>query len=280
MVRRRGARHAAEAAAESAAPQVAWSSVAVDEAPTDVLPRKNSQRLGEQLLAKGAITADQLDEALLQQTDSGRRLGEVLVEIGLLDERMLAEVLAEQYGFSVVDLRPVAPAADALELIPESLARGMMAIPVRRADNRLAVVVADPSYPGLVGEPATGRGRRGPPGRRAGFARFAAPSTGPTGRWRASIGTSVNSPWSPAQPAAPAPTEVQQAVQANAPVVQVVNLIITQALRDRASDVHIEPQGDQVRVRMRDRRRAARRPRRSPPRWDRRSSAASRSWPG
>src|SRR5262249_27060476 len=44
---------------------------------------------------------------------------------------------------------------------------------------------------------------------------------------------------------------LQQAVDGSAPVVQVVNLIVTQALRDRASDVHIEPMGDQVRVRMR-----------------------------
>jgi type IV pilus assembly protein PilB len=46
-------------------------------------------------------------------------------------------------------------------------------------------------------------------------------------------------------------TELQEAVETSAPVVQVVNLIVTQALRDRASDVHIEPQGSQVRVRMR-----------------------------
>ncbi len=47
------------------------------------------------------------------------------------------------------------------------------------------------------------------------------------------------------------PTQLQQVVDQNAPVVSVVNLLVTQALRDRASDVHIEPQGDKIRVRMR-----------------------------
>ena len=138
---------AADTQAPIGAPGVGAPSVS---ASSDALPRKNSQLLGEQLLEKGAITAEQLNEALLEQTDSGRRLGEVLVEIGLLDERTLTEVVAEQYGLAMVDLRPVAPAADALELIPEALARGMMAIPTHRDDDRLEVVVADPSHPGLL----------------------------------------------------------------------------------------------------------------------------------
>ena len=80
--------------------------------------------------------------------------------------------------------------------------------------------------------------------------------------------------------AAQAPdTTVQTVVDENAPVVKVVNLILEQAVRDRASDVHIEPMGDSVRVRVRtdgalhEMHDAAR------VRWARRSSAASRSWP-
>ena len=71
---------------------------------------------------------------------------------------------------------------------------------------------------------------------------------------------------------------VATAVDVNAPVVQVVNLIITQALRDRASDVHIEPQDDQVRVRFRIDGALHDVARRCPPTWAPRSSAASRSW--
>ena len=65
---------------------------------------------------------------------------------------------------------------------------------------------------------------------------------------------------------------------ASAPVVRVVNSIVTQALRDRASDVHIEPQDDEIRVRYPHRRRAARRARAAGRHRPGARSAASRSW--
>jgi type IV pilus assembly protein PilB len=215
-----------------------------------VLARTNPQRIGEHLLAKGAISADQLEEALHQQSDSGRKLGEVLVEIGLLDERLLAEVLAEQYGLTVVDLRPIAPSPEALALIPESVARGLTAIPTHAGEGLLEVVVADPSYPGLMTSLVQAAGSP------------VALSVGTTSDIRGAIDRAYRAlagvdrhvrEFSLTSGAARTAidSEVQQAVQANAPVVEVVNLILTQGVRDRASDVHIEPQGDQVRVRMR-----------------------------
>ena len=74
-------------------------------------------------------------------------------------------------------------------------------------------------------------------------------------------------------------TMVQTVVDENAPVVKVVNLILEQAVRDRASDVHIEPMADTRAGARPHRRRAARGHDAARVRWARRSSAASRSWP-
>src|SRR3984893_6535775 len=66
-------------------------------------------RLGERLVGKGLITRSQLSEALLQQPASGKRLGALLVELGILDERSLALVLAEQADLQTADLRKIKP---------------------------------------------------------------------------------------------------------------------------------------------------------------------------
>jgi type IV pilus assembly protein PilB len=216
----------------------------------------DAKPLGELLVSAGAITAEQLAEALLRQSDADVRLGDLLVQEGLLDERHLVAALAEQYGLPVVDLRRQAPTPEALALIPESLARGLMAVPIRRtSDDGLDIAVSDPARSGLTEELARASGV-------AVHLRLA-----PASDVRRTIDQSYRALAGVAQhvrdfevtgsAAGTTPgrhggrTELQEAVAGSAPVVQVVNLIITQALRDRASDVHIEPQGDQVRVRMR-----------------------------
>ena len=239
------------AASEPNAPEDARPAPAAGAA---TLPRKSTTRLGEQLVSSGVISAEQLAEALHHQSDSGRRLGEVLVSSGLLDERSIARVLAEQYGLEVVDLRQLRPEPDALGTIPESLARGLLAIPVKATPEQLSVVVADPAYPGLVDELARASGRD------------VVLRVAPTSDVRRAIDQSYRAlsgidrhvkefelaAGSQRQTTARATApDLQQTVDASAPVVQVVNLLLTQGVRDRASDVHIEPQGTQVRVRMR-----------------------------
>ena len=223
-------------------------------APAVSLPRKTDKRLGEMVVSTGVITAEQLNDALHQQGDTGRRLGEVLVQSGLLDERRIATVLAEQYGLEIVDLRRLRPEPDALTSIPESLARGMQAVPVKLTPDELEVVVADPGYPGLVDELARVSERD--------IVLRVAPTSevrrAVDQSYRALSGIERQVKEFELTTAAPRATgtrsaapDLQQAVDANAPVVQVVNMILTQGVRDRASDVHIEPQGAQVRIRMR-----------------------------
>ncbi|MGZ8766294.1 MAG: GspE/PulE family protein, partial [Acidimicrobiia bacterium] len=206
------------------------------------------QMLGEILEAKGILTHEQINDALLELVSTGKRLGAFLVEAGLIDEQILAAALAEQYGLHVADLRHEAPNPEAITTVTEKMARELSVIPFRCNDRQIAIVVADPTQPGLASTLGEVTGRQ------------VTLMLAPASDIRRAIETSYK-----------ATAKVDEAVRAfetlkiervieetpkavvdeNAPIVQVVTLILEQAVRDRASDVHIEPAEDCVRIRFR-----------------------------
>ena len=215
--------------------------------------RKGWTLIGELLVRHEFVTPEDLQRALLEQegqSGDGKRLGTVLVEHGALEERHLTLALADQAGIALVDLRKERPDPAALACLDESTARGLLAVPLRFVEDGLEVVVCDPGRENLRAEleQATQQKVRlllAPPSevRRTIDQSYKA---------LADVAHHIKEFELTVAPRVEAvDTALQQAVDQNAPVVQVVNLILTQALRDRASDVHIEPQDSQVRVRMR-----------------------------
>ncbi len=206
--------------------------------------------LGDLLVQRHLISPAHLADALLRQAGSGERVGTLLVKAGAVDERRLTDAIAEHLGLPVVDLRVVRPEADALKTLPEHVARELQAVPLARDGDAVTIVVADPGAPGLADRLAHAVGGPvdlaiAPPSdiRRvinasysalAGVGRYVQAFQAAESLRRTSAGGAT----------VEAPAET-------APVVQVVNMIITQALRDRASDVHIEPQDDRMRIRVR-----------------------------
>ena len=93
------------------------------------------RRLGEILVERGVVTQAQLDEALAEQEKSGRKLGEILVERELLWEEDLVEALAIQKGNAFVELDPDGVDPGLLEKIPEETARAMRVFPVSFQNN-------------------------------------------------------------------------------------------------------------------------------------------------
>ncbi|MGZ6793202.1 MAG: GspE/PulE family protein [Mycobacteriales bacterium] len=204
-------------------------------------------RLGELLVRNEVLTHGQLAEALLQQDATGQRIGDLLVSRGTIDERQLADTLAAQFGLGLVDLRSVTPEPEAVALLSEAVARAHHAVPVRvLEDGTVCIAVADPS-------PANTDILRSAVGRTVALAIATTSEVQRaienTYRALADVGDQVRA----FEETAPTKRvdERTEIIADDAPVVQVVNKIITQALRDRASDVHIEPQGTQVRVRYR-----------------------------
>jgi len=217
--------------------------------PTDRVEAHAKGRLGDQLIGNRLISQEQLDEALTLQQETGRRIGEVLVGIGALSEQSLAQALAVFFGIDVMNLHRdnVDPAA--LAFLPESVAREHMAIPIRLEDDVLYVAVAEPSEElrALLTKSS------GHPVRLLisplSDVRWAIDSN-----YRAisGVGKLVQAfegvEESRKRNADVAETDI---AADDAPVVQVVDRILTQAMRDRASDVHIEPSDDIVRIRFR-----------------------------
>jgi len=205
--------------------------------------------LGEILVAKSLLTRTQLDDALLKQRVSGKRLGTLLVELGALDERDLAMALSEHFGVAVVDLRRHAPDPEAVKLLAETVARSLRSLPLNVVDGVMQVAVADPSDQ-LTDELRTATGLA--VALVVSSATDILRATDRAYRAVADIDRHVDAFVATAstrrdETAIGAATTVDE----KAPVVQVVTMILTQAQRDRASDVHIEPMDALVRVRFR-----------------------------
>jgi type IV pilus assembly protein PilB len=211
-------------------------------------PVDGSPRLGDLLIAHKLIEPEQLAAALLRQTTSGQVLGKVLVEQGFLTESDLLTSLAHQLGLEKVDLGRVTPDGDAIAAVAEQVARSYRVVPLRLDGQMVEVVTSDPKAD-LAGALAQAIGRPVrllvAPGAQVQQAIDSAYRT-------VDAIEALARGYEKAEAARPEPQTGSLADLApSAPVVQVVNLVITQALRDRASDVHIEPQFDGIRVRFR-----------------------------
>ena len=204
--------------------------------------------IGERLVSRGQVSSAQVAEALIQQHASGQRLGALLVELGMVSEREVTECLAEQLDLPMVDLRQFEPDPEAVGRLSEAVARSLTAIALREVDGHLEVAVADPLDPAVVSQIVT--------------AAAPLPVTmviAPRADIRRAIENSyralsgVQSLVEEFQ-AAESLRQVEVAtrvVSDDAPVVHLVDIIVTQGVRDRASDIHIEPQSDRVRIRFR-----------------------------
>jgi type IV pilus assembly protein PilB len=208
-------------------------------------------RFGELLVRKHLVDIASLIEALQKQATTGGRLGALLVDLGHLSERDLAAALSEHLDIPMADLRKDRPDPEAVNLVVEHVARELVVVPLRLDGNTLEVAVADPT-PQLEAQlrEVTSRPVRLLIAPASEVSRVIDATYRAFGAIDAQV-KAFGATDALRRSAAAAPALPAAATQGDAPVVQVVNLLIAQALRDRASDIHIEPQDDQVRVRFR-----------------------------
>ncbi len=106
---------------------------------------KTPKRLGDLLVSRGLITPEQLKIALEIQKSTGRLLGEILVELGFVDQSTVSSVLSRDFGLQYLpSLEDVIPDPQALALVPQEVARKYGVVPLHLEENILTVVVADP----------------------------------------------------------------------------------------------------------------------------------------
>jgi type IV pilus assembly protein PilB len=207
-------------------------------------------QLDELLRARGLITDEQLEEARAQAVQRGRSVGRVLIELGYVTEAGLVAILSEQLGLEFVDLTETQMDASAMAMVPEVTARRHNCIPVRFEDGKLVVAMADPANVIAIDDirALTGKEIRAVVATKADVV--------------AAIGRSYRldrTAETLAEEAAADVKDEEQSLEAqlatagaeDAPIIKLVNLLITQAVNDRASDIHIEPGEHGLRVRYR-----------------------------
>ena len=212
--------------------------------PTQLRPGK---KLGEILLEHGLISQEDLDRALLQQTHSKHPLGRILTELGLVKESEVMEAVASQIGYHYVDLTAHSIDPNAALLLPEAVARKYHAIPIGYEDSKLVVAMAEPTNLFALDDIRTLTGMDLLP-----MLAEVAEVDGAIRKY-GKLDQSVEQMASEAAEAVEGDIEQELAKGSvgEGPIVKMVNLLITQAIADRASDIHIEPTERDVRIRYR-----------------------------
>jgi type IV pilus assembly protein PilB len=207
-----------------------------------------TKSLGDILVEEGLLTRDQLAQAEEEQQRVGKSLGRVLVDMGLVKEADLVSALARQVGLEFVDLteQQIDPAA--ASMLPEQVSRRYRALPIGFDGTRLIVAMSDPANVFALDDIRTITGMEIKP--------VVATATDVEAAVRryGQFEQSVEDISAEAASAASDDTQDLDSMPAaveEAPIVKLVNLLITQAVADRASDIHIEPMEKDIRIRYR-----------------------------
>ena len=227
--------------------------------------------IGECLRQAGVITDDQLQVALVEHKRTGERLGSVLVRTNAATDADVARALAAQFGLPYVDLLEQPPAAAAITIIPKEVALKRHCVAVAAEKNVLTVAMSDPLLFSLVQdlEFQTGYRVRQAVATRAGIgeairahypdqamSRTVPPRVQPSGReadalWRGPSSATDEGAHRRDAHVLEQSSPGRAATDEDAPIIDIVNLVITGALKSRVSDIHIEPTEEGLVVRHR-----------------------------
>lgn len=104
-----------------------------------------TKRIGEVLLERGVITQKELEKALAHQKEHGGLVGQILIQLGCVTEEEIALALTAQYGFPYLPLDNYEIDGSLTTIVPEQVARQYCLIPIDRIGNALTLAMADPS---------------------------------------------------------------------------------------------------------------------------------------
>jgi type IV pilus assembly protein PilB len=211
-------------------------------------------RLGEILLREGLVTREQLAQALTEQKNTKHRLGYVLVKLGLVQELEITKLLARQYRMPAVDLSRFEVDPKIIKLVPADMATKSVVLPLKREGRTLTVAMADPTdlglledlkfitrfdlFPVIAGEYTL----------RNLIEKYYEASD----QQLQSILKDMEETGEDVEVVEQEEDEAATQAQIDdAPVVKLINGLLTDAVRRGASDIHIEPFEHEIRVRYR-----------------------------
>lgn len=205
---------------------------------------KTRKRLGDLLIETGMLTQEQLDKALTVQKGTGKRLGKVLISLGYLTEESMIEILEFQLGVPHVDISNTTISKEAVAAVPVSLAERYQVMPLKKEGKRLTLAMVDPTNFFAVNDVRMLSGCEVEPV--IATEKQIMRAINNTYGVRDLVEKAVNK----LRPEENFPiAEIQTAE--DAPIIAIVNSLFSQAVRERASDIHIEPQEKTLRVRFR-----------------------------
>ncbi len=216
--------------------------------------------LGGLLVDRGLIKPEQLSEVLEEQKNSGDRLGNCLVKQGLIDDKTLAEILSEQYQVPYLRLEESEPEPDTVRLISKKVALQCQAVPITRVGRSLSVAMVDPSNIIAIDElkSATGLALEvfvAPESQiRLAIQRFYDQSRSEhvDGMYARLLGDERGSELEVVeQPTDTVDVRTLESDSETDRIVHLANLILVDAIRKKASDIHLEPYDRELRLRFR-----------------------------
>ena len=218
-----------------------------------------SNRLGDVLVKTGKITNQQLEQGLALQKEKGGRIGSALVKLGVLSEKELVEFLSQHFGVPAIDLSRVEIDESVIKIIPADVARKYTILPVAKVGAKVTLAMIDPTNVFAMDDIKFMTGY----------------NVDPVVSSETALRTSIDKYYGSThaielkkvmedltEPATDSSLEVLEEEQdidldtlekesEEAPVVRLVNIILTDAIKRGASDIHIEPYEKDYRVRYR-----------------------------
>jgi len=223
------------------------------------------KRMGDILIKEDVINLDQLKTAIEQQKNSGKRLGETLLNLGYIDENQLVAYLSRQYGVPAVNLDQFDLTPEILNIVPRESAIKHRLIPINKYDGSIVVAMSDPSNIFAVDDLkfATGQNIEVVVTSDRSIKKTIERYYGSQEQWDDSVKAQQSSEAVDRLMEDLDEFEVElfkssdvnigdlEKASEEAPVIKLVNFILTDAIRKSASDIHVEPYEKTLRIRYR-----------------------------
>ena len=219
-----------------------------------------SARLGEILVKENLISQEQLQQAIEQQKDQGGRLGAALVKLGFISDDEITGVLSRQYGVPAINLSYYEVDPGVVKLVPQETAVRYQVVPLSRVGSTLTIAMVDPTnvfamddikfMTGLNVEPVVASETSIQDAITKFYGVSEASPEQDLDKVMAELGGGIGDVEVAEEESETSIAELEHAAE-EAPVIKLVNLVLSEALTRGASDIHIEPYEKEYRIRFR-----------------------------
>lgn len=222
---------------------------------TDIQHAAKKMRLGDALISEGLINEEQLQQALALQKKSGKRLGAVLVEMHLVTEHDIVQILSKQLKIPYIDLSNYLIDPVIAKLVPEHIAKRHMLIPINKVGNKLTVAMVDPLniiaiddiqlMTGLMVKPVVAT--------QSDINKALQDAYGAVAQQDKLMGEldDIGKEGDAGGGGGDDLDQLGELGENDAPIIRLCNLVISQAVQNGVSDIHIEPFEKELRIRYR-----------------------------